>query len=275
VHNQDYASGSFLTAPAESASQLKFVSYGDTRTNPDLHDAVAGQILSLIKSDPKYQTFNLMVGDWVSDGNVEQYWKDELFDPRWKNIRSLLGSTAFLSAMGNHEGNGALFLRYFPLPYTAARYGSFDYGPAHIAIVDQYIDYSAGSAQIAWLKNDLATSKKLWKFVVLHEPGWSAGGHANNPQVQTVLQPILVEANVAILFTGHNHYYARALVEGVTHLTVGTGGAPLYPPLSGMPNIVATYYGTGYTRLAINGSSLNGEMVGADGLVKDAFSITR
>lgn len=85
----------------------------------------------------------------------------------------------------------------------------------------------------------------------------------------------VAQANVAILFSGHNHYYAHGVVNATTHLTVRTGGAPPSPPLAGIPNIVATYYGTGYTRVEIDGNTLNGAMVGSDGLVKDSFTIAR
>ena len=78
------------------------------------------------------------------------------------------------------------------------------------------------------MRTDLAASAKPWKFIVLHEPGWSAGGgHGNNTTVQNDIQPLAVQYGVAIVFGGHNHYYARANVSGVTHLTMGGGGAPL------------------------------------------------
>ena len=61
-------------------------------------------------------------------------------------------------------------------------YYSFDYGPAHITVVDQYVSFAPGSAQYIWLENDLAASQKLWKFVILHEPAWSAAGGHCYPQ---------------------------------------------------------------------------------------------
>ena len=121
---------------------------------------------------------------------------------------------------GNHEGSGGLFLKYFPYLYEPGGfYWSFDYGPAHIAVIDQYIDYSPGSTQYTWLENDLTSSTKKWKFLVFHEPGWSAGGHNNNTAVQNYIQPLAVETGVDIIFTGHNHYYARATVDGIQHIT--------------------------------------------------------
>jgi hypothetical protein len=84
VHNQEYAGGTFRSAPSPKASKLKFTSYGDTRTHPDQHDAVAAQILDLFAADPSYQTFNLMVGDWVNEGDSEKSWDEELFSPEWQ-----------------------------------------------------------------------------------------------------------------------------------------------------------------------------------------------
>ena len=51
------------------------------------------------------------------------------------------------------------------------------------------------------------------------------------------------------MVAGHNHYYARAMVNGIPELTIGTGGAPLYSPASGQPDIVKTYKGNGYAKI--------------------------
>jgi len=62
--------------------------------------------------------------------------------------------------------------------------------------------------------------------------------HANNPTVQAAIQPLAEQYGVSVIFGGHNHYYARAVVHGVTHLTVGGGGAPLYTPRPGADHVV-------------------------------------
>ena len=217
-----------------------------------------------------------MVGDFVNYGDDDSSWTNELFDPKFKDIRASMANVLWLPVMGNHEGSGVLYARYFPLPFVGSRYASFDYGPAHIILLDQYVDYSPGSAQYQWLKADLSISSKPWKFVVLHEPGWSAGGgHDNNTQVQNGLEPLFEQAGVAIVFAGHNHYYARADVNGITHLTIGTGGAPLYTPIKTMPNIQTTYQGTGYARFEIDGADLYAQFVASDGQIRDSFHLMR
>ncbi len=276
VTGSQYSGGTFFTAPAASATGVNFVSYGDDRSNPSEHNAVAGQVDNLFTSDPSYQTLNLSVGDLVSNGDSDSTWTSELFAPTLTGIRTELANLADLSVIGNHEGLGALFVRYFPMPFVGGRYWSFDYGPMHVIMMDQYTSYGAGSAEYNWLKSDLAASTKKWKIIVLHEPGWSAGGgHGNNTTIQSVYEPLFEQYKVALVLGGHNHYYARAMVNGIPELTVGTGGAPLYSPASGQPNIVKTYSGYGYAKISINGSALTGWFISASGSTIDTFSVTR
>ncbi len=276
VTGSQYSGGAFVTAPAASATSVNFVSYGDDRSNPSEHNTVAGQVDNLFTADPSYQTLNLAVGDLVSNGDTDSLWTSEFFDPSFTNIRTELAGISDLSVMGNHEGSGTLFTRYFPMPFVANRYWSFDYGPMHVIMMDQYTSYSSGSAEYNWLKSDLAATAKKWKVIVLHEPGWSAnGGHTNNTTIQNTYEPLFEQYQVALVLGGHNHYYARAMVNGIPELTVGTGGAPLYTPASGQPNIVKTYSGYGYAKFSINGSTLNGWFISDSGSTIDSFSITR
>ena len=233
--------GSFHTAPLDNADNVKFIVYGDTRSYPADHDAVSQEMINTYTSDPEYQTITLHVGDWVNDGDVETDWINQFFDPYYANTNKFQANMPINGVKGNHEGSGVLFKKYFPYLYEPdGFYWSFDYGPAHIAVIDQYVPYNPGSTQYAWLENDLASSTKKWKFLVFHEPGWSAGGHSNNANVQNNIQPLAVEKGVSMIFAGHNHYYARAIVDGIQHVTTGGGGAPLYTPDPNAENIVVT-----------------------------------
>jgi len=167
-----------------------------------------------------------------------------------EGLERQLRDDLILVVRGNHEGNGDNFRKYFPYPFVEDTYAywSFDYGPAHFAIVDQFVIDSGGvidDDQLEWLENDLLASNKPWKFVVLHWPGWSAGGdgpaaHHNHTQVQEYVQPLCLRYGVDIVFAGHNHYYARAEVEGIQHVTTGGGGGPLsYLPAIQPPVVIA------------------------------------
>jgi hypothetical protein len=272
VEDEEYA-GYFRAAPPTDRNSVKFFAYGDTRSYPADHNLVAGSLVSRYEADPDFLTFVLSVGDLVTDGNVESYWDNEFFNPSYPNIREVLGHLPYQVAMGNHEGTGVLFKKYFPYPFVAGRYWSFDYGPAHFTIVDQYTSYGPGSAQLNWIESDLASTSKPWKFICLHEPGWSAGGHSNNLSVQNYIQPLCVEYGVAMVFGGHNHYYARAEVGGVEHITTGGGGAPLYTPDPGYPNVVACAKAFHACTVEIEGGCLHFEAVTPAGALLDSLTM--
>jgi hypothetical protein len=91
----------------------------------------------------------------------------------------MLANLPLNGAEGNHERQGGgpdyFYLKYWPYPYVGGYYWSFDYGPVHIAVVDEYTSYATGSAQYNWLVNDLASTTKDWVFIMSHEAGYSGG----------------------------------------------------------------------------------------------------
>jgi hypothetical protein len=250
------------------------MAYGDTRTYPATHDAVNAKMIEAFGLDPAYQTFTIHVGDWVGNGDSESDWSVQFFDPDRLNTREFLATMPINGCKGNHEGSGALFYKYWPYPYEDDFYWSFDYGPAHVIVIDQYVSYGPGSAQYNWLVNDLAGTDKQWIFLVFHEPGWSAGGHGNNSQVQNHIQPLCEQYGVDIVFAGHNHYYSRAVVNGVQHVTTGGGGAPLYNPDTDYPNIVYGEKTNHFCLVEIQGNTLTFSAKRLDGEVIDTFSMT-
>ena len=278
--------GSFFAAPAAAATALKFVAYGDSRTYRGTHDRLAGGILELYDADPAYRTLLLSMGDLVSSGGLEIDWTREFFSPSMTNLRTIMLSVPFIATVGNHDlslGGTVLFKKYFPYPYAsvAGRYWSFDFGPAHFAIVDGYTDFSAGSAQRTWLGNDLSATTKTWKFVLIHQPGWSAGGgHLNNTNIQDSIEPLCETYGVDVLFAGHNHYYARAEVpygagKKVYHVTTGGGGAPLHFPQEGRTNVVTISRSYHYCAVEIAGNTLTLRAIDIDANEIDSFSITK
>jgi len=158
----------------------------------------------------------------------------------------MLASLPVLVSCGNHEiyrpdhvddpeHFGWLLRKYWPYTFLEDKehcYYSVDYGPLHIAIIDQYTtDYNDGSAQYQWLKQDLENSDKKWKTVMFHAPGWSANVletstesrsvHENDEIIQKYYHPVFLENNVKVVLQGHVHYYARCEVDGIEYLPVG------------------------------------------------------
>ncbi len=271
-----YGSGSFRTAPASSATSVKILAFGDTRTYPANQESVASRMRSAYAADPAFQTLVLHDGDWVA-GDTETDWTGQFFVPgsSYPQIHALQAEVPIEGARGNHEGTGTYFKKYYPYPYAGGFYWSYDYGPVHVTVIDQYVSYTPGSAEYNWLTNDLATTTKPWKFLLFHEPGWSAGGsHANNATVQTYIQPLCKQYGVDLVINGHNHYYSRAVVDGVQHITTGGGGAPLYVPDPTYPNIVATDQSFHYLEIDVQGATLNLAARRANGTVIETLTLS-
>ncbi len=273
VNGSSAQEGSFNSGIEDNTQTLTFFAYGDTRTNADKHDEVAERVMTDISQNNLKQTFIMNSGDLVSDGDTESSWQDEFFNQQYTNISDLLANLPYMAAMGNHEGQGNLFAKYFPYPMFQNNryYYSFDYGPAHITVIDEETNFSTGSTQYNWIVNDLSSSNKVWKIVIMHEPGWSAGGHSNSTAVQNILQPLFEQYGVSFVITGHNHYYARATVNNIQHITTGGGGAPLYDPDSSYPNIVKVDKSNHYCKLEINNDTLHFSAIRSDGSIIEEF----
>jgi len=285
--------GSFFSAPPVTATDIKFFVYGDTRTNYLTHDLVALGMISAYTSDPDYQTIVFAGGDMVEFGATDSFWQKEFFNDSLSNLRQRMRELPYVACLGNHELyyvdytgidlDTPLFGKYFPFPFVDRRYWSLDYGPVHVTIVDQYPDYytitSPGlisAEELAWIESDLSSSDRPWKFILLHEPGWSAGSYyfpENNADVQNLLQPLCEEYGVQIVFGGHNHYYARGCKNGVYHLTVGGGGAPLYSPYPDYPNLIYTHVDNHFCKIEIAGDILYVSIVTPGNEEFDSFEI--
>jgi hypothetical protein len=266
-----FAIGSFTAAPANSATDVKFLMFGDTRTYPANMAQVTAAMNSVIASDPAYQTICFLSGDWVQEGQQEGDWTYEYFNRDYAESLDFQANMAVNGCRGNHEQTAVLYEKYLPYPYVNSCYWSFDYGPVHVAVVDQYISYSTGSAQNNWLINDLANSIKPFKIVMYHGPAWGAGTHSNNTTAQTDIHPLCVQYGVQMCISGHNHNYVRADVEGVYHITTGGGGASLYDVDPGMPYVVTATKTLNFQTVEISGNTMYVTSYKPDMTVIDSF----
>jgi len=289
---------SFITAPDTNAQNLTFYIYGDTRAHPEVQNDITGRILTEINNDPNSQTFCLITGDCVTHGRTEADWQDQFFNTSYSNNETLKSMVPYIIARGNHEnydanynnGYATTFYKYWPYNFASGStngddmYYSIDYGPVHIVVLDQYDNSSfdpaqLSSAQLSWLQNDLANSNKTWKFILLHEPGWTAKStskseHGNNTDVQNNIQPLCLQYGVKAVFGGHNHYYAHCKVDSVNHFTLGGGGAPLYSPSYTSGGVIVyaekTYH---FMKVQIQGNNARLTAIKPDGSVIETINL--
>jgi hypothetical protein len=293
---EDEYFGTFLAAPDDSEESLKFLAYGDTRSHPEDHNKVCAAMVDAF--DEGYQTLTLISGDFVGSGTSEEDWDIEYFggvgpdyndyydyeDPNYYwDTTDMLANLPINGCVGNHEAlSQTLFPKYWPYPFVEGFYWSFEYGPALFVVIDQYRSTRLTDKgpkahnQLKWLENTLKNSDKEWKFIELHEPGYSAGGgHDDDSDVRRLVQPLCEEYGVDIVFGGHNHYYAHCDANGVKHLTLGGGGAPLREPEPDYSEyVVYCEMVHHFGKVEINGNVLSFEAISADdGTVIDSFTI--
>ena len=274
--NDNYHSGTFMSGDGVGDDTTRMLVYGDTRTLLSNHNAIAKRITNFVVENPKWSTLLLHCGDWNSD-DEEITWDREHFNQKYVFTQKLLSEIPIMGTRGNHEYDATQFNKYYRYPYVESgkSYYSFDYGHAHISVVDQYVDFSNGSAQYNWLKNDVLGSNKRWKILLFHEPAYSdLGKRPNNVDAQKYLQPFCEQYGIKLVFAGHNHFYAHCVVNDVNHFTFGGGGSELHPVSGtgeGLKMSVSTY---NYGRITLTKDKFKVVAVDTNGTIIDNVGIT-
>lgn len=169
-------------------------------------------------------------GDNVyASGTTKQY--TDCYQPTWGRHKARTKPVP-----GNHEYNtsGASgYYNYFNVP----KYYAYNLGDWRIYALNSEIDASETSAQVKWLKADLAANPKKCVMAYWHRPRWSSGSHHGSDTKMKVIWNLLFDANAELVVSGHEHNYERfapmnksgqAVDEGPQQIVAGTGGASKY-----------------------------------------------
>ncbi|MGW1769437.1 discoidin domain-containing protein [Streptomyces sp. NPDC002073] len=184
---------------------------------------------------------------------------------------------------GNHEtydpaGSLAGYKAYFgAIAYPQGKsYYSFDEGGWHFIALDS--NSFDQTAQIDWLKADLAKNTKSCIAAYWHHPLYSSGGHGNDPVSKPVWK-ILYGAKADLVLGGHDHHYERfapqnadgkAVADGITEIVGGMGGAEPYPIENVQPNSEKRISGQyGVLKLDFTDNGYSWSYLGTDGKAKD------
>jgi hypothetical protein len=181
-----------------------------------------------------------------------------------------------MGTLGNHEGDGTMFRKYYPYDYIANHYYSFDYGPVKFIFVDLYTQsYAVGSPQYIWLENELSTNTKVWPILVMHEAAYcDSGHHGPNLTVRSIIHPLCMTYGVKLVLCGHNHYYSHCLADGVHWVTTGTGGAPKASVNGTGAGLVYSESQYHFAKVNIVGANLTIDVIdGTDGSSMETFTI--
>lgn len=225
-----------FNVPSET-DPTEFIFIGDVQPENDLDDYdIFGDILdTAIKNHPDI-AFALQVGDLVNTVSAVEEW-----DALMSRATRLFTSIPFMTAVGNHEittfktNDGDIlykpvqYLDRFSLPQNGPEgleeeFYSFDYGSVHITVLcANYMDpqeaYSndenenilIGETVKEWIENDITSSTKPWKIVMLHQPILPIVGDSTTIGLQTEWLPIMERTGVDLILCGHQHEFVRSV----------------------------------------------------------------
>jgi predicted phosphodiesterase len=213
-----------LTTAAKPGERVRFIVYGDNRTDGDAHRRVVEAI------EAEGPDFTVNTGDLV-DTSSDNEWND------FFNIEyALLRHTPIYPTIGNHEatsGGSSRFAELFPMDGRSDQGGEVygaDFGDVHIAAVDSNGDLGR---QATWLEQDFTAAQQRGAkhlFVFLHWGPYSSGttlAHGSNSGARDTIAKVAKAHNADAIFAGHDHFYEHGVSDNLNYFVTGGGGAPL------------------------------------------------
>ncbi len=165
----------------------------------------------------------------ISVGDVIQGLDDATAEAQWREALATLApyrSIPVYFTPGNHDvwsaRSAELYQKYSARPL---HYG-FDFGPAHITVLDDSRSDALSAAEMEFLETDLAAHRDAAaKFIVMHRPSWILDAALRNTDAP--LQQAAKRYGVRWIVAGHVHQLIHAEVEGVTYFAAPSAGGHL------------------------------------------------
>ena len=234
---------SFMTFGAENYT---FVVSGDTRSEPpftqiERHGVVASAI------EKEQPLFVVHLGDFSGEANDPKEW-DQFFSAG----RDLYANTIIIPVQGNHD-HSPLYFEIFGMP----DWYSFSAGSLRFLVLNTNGWIQTRFAdQTAWLS--AKTADPGTKIAFFHHPFYTTDQKRTGLTLAQIpiWQNIFETGGVAATYSAHMHAYERYVSGGVSYVTNGAGGAPLYPPVThpAEEQTTAIYHTLGYVRVDVSGS---------------------
>lgn len=220
----------FVTAPLPGAVRpLRFWVQGDpgyaTAFALDGRDAILEWIARHPRPDLPFLDLWFTTGDNAYSHGRNSEFQMNLFDvyPR------LLADIPYWPVFGNHDARRWAFFDIFSfpthgesggVPSGSEHYYAIDYGRVHFVVLDSHSeDRSPDGEMLTWLKKDLATTKQPWLIALFHHPPYTKGSHNSDKSgdshgrmidMRENALPILEQAGVDLVLSGHSHDYERS-----------------------------------------------------------------
>jgi hypothetical protein len=217
---------------AEAAGDPVLVGAGDIASCSSSDDGATAKVLAGIAGTV------FTAGDNAYErGTLAEF--GSCYDPTWGAFKSRTRPSA-----GNHDYETAGASGYFGYFGTRAGtagkgYYAYNLGSWRIYVLNSNCAAVGGcgatSAQVSWLKTDLAANPRRCVLAYWHHPLFSSGVHGNNASLRGFWYA-LYAAHADVVINGHDHDYERfarqtptgvASSSGIREFVVGTGGRSL------------------------------------------------
>ncbi|HET9654343.1 MAG TPA: fibronectin type III domain-containing protein [Kineosporiaceae bacterium] len=155
----------------------------------------------------------------------------------FKQFGTAVMSQPLLPMNGNKERySDGQFWQDFPMLGANHAWYSYDWGNAHITVMDSEEPVDPASPQYAFLQQDLAAhASSTWRIVTVHKPPHSSTSANSSYKLgQQYLVPLFDQYHVQLVLSGNSHNYERsrqlkggAVVSsgGTTYVVSGGGGS--------------------------------------------------
>jgi predicted phosphodiesterase len=231
-----WGNGTFHTPPY--GPPLRIAVIGDSGFGDPVTATLASQMAAF------HPDFVIHTGDVVYDMEEDSTPLAAFTRKFFLPFAPLLRQAPIYPVVGNHDvfqetfWQGAPFYYYAfpPLPDGSTgrrQWYALAFGDVQFVMLDTqtFFGEEGGAEQQTWLAERLFDPRYAITIPVFHVPPYSNGLHPGDGRpVQSSWVPLFEAANVPLVLCGHEHYYERLIVGGVTYVTSGGGSATLYVP---------------------------------------------
>lgn len=232
--------GSFVTDNGDDKSD--FIVISDIQaSNQENFNKGARVVEQAFKTMPTAE-FMVNLGDFTDDSTNEEW---DYYDNAMRDINV---NTTLAPVAGNHDGLGVedWFNNMFNLDTSESVQTSdgvnysYDYGNIHFAVLNTNDILSISIPQLEWLENDMKSTDKDWKIILMHKSPYTLGKDGKWPDalyLQKSLTRIVDECDVDLVLSGHDHQYLRTKPltgnevdedNGSVYVLSGTAGSKRY-----------------------------------------------
>jgi predicted phosphodiesterase len=267
-----------LALPLKTGS-VRFAVIGDSGRGDQSQNEVAQQMIAWRQKFPF--EFVVMLGDNIYPPHAPDDYEKKFERP----YRELLDhGVSFYAAIGNHDPETELAYPRFNMEgrryYTFRRNERRLEGLAGAGVRFFVLDSrSLDPSQLVWLRDELEHSGTDWKICYFHHPLYTSGRYGIAARfLRIALEPILLEGNVDVVLTGHEHFYERMHPQrGIAYFISGGAGSLRKGDISRPSPIMARGFDTDFhfMLMEVSGDTLYFQAIRRTGETIDAGSLTR